>query len=100
MGVAGSGKDTRSEHPDRPPRVVAGAGDSFGMGAVSRVSIDYLHRSLDRCGRLPVATEGGDAQVLNRNVSANISVNPAPKKGILGAASLKLSQPSDDKYPN
>jgi len=38
-------------------------------------------------------------QVLNRKASANITVNPTPKKGILGTASLKLPQPLDDKYP-
>jgi hypothetical protein len=70
------------------------------LGAVPCVSIDSLHRSLDRCGRLPAAVEGGDAQGLNRNVSPNTTVNPTPKKGILGMASLKLPQPLDDKYPN
>jgi hypothetical protein len=45
---------------------MAGAANSFGLGAVPCVSIDSLRRSLDRCGRPPVAAQGGDAQVLNR----------------------------------
>jgi len=45
MGVAGSDQDSGSEHPDRPSRDVAGAGNSFSVGAFPCVSIGMLHRS-------------------------------------------------------
>jgi hypothetical protein len=74
---------------------MAGAGNYLGVGAVPRVSIDSLHRSFDRCGCLPVEPEGGDEQ-LNRNIPVSITANPTPKKGMVGTASLKVPQLSDD----
>lgn len=44
MGVAGSDQDSGSEHPGRPSRDVAGAGNSLSVGAFPRVSIGMLHR--------------------------------------------------------
>jgi len=45
MGVAGSDQDSGSEHPGRPSRDVAGAGNSLSVGAFPRVSTGMLHRS-------------------------------------------------------
>jgi hypothetical protein len=45
MGVAGSDQDSGSEHPGRPSRDVAGAGNSLSVGDFPRVSIGMLHCS-------------------------------------------------------
>ena len=58
MGVAGSDKDSGSEHPGRPSRDLSGAGNSLGVGVVPTISIDTPHRSSYGCDGLKTGCSG------------------------------------------
>ena len=58
MGVAGSDKNSGSEHPGRSSGYFSSTDNSLDMGAVPLISIDALHRSPYGCNRLKIDCSG------------------------------------------